>query len=925
MKSPLATFRISSPRRQEGMALIITLALIVLVTVAAVAFLTRATGNRAIEASRSNEVLASQLADTGADYTISTFLQEIVNINNSIIPNSPSPNYAYLPKKPPNMIPQRLFASDNSTSTNPSDPNYPYFANLVRQSVPDTVNKPPLEANASLDSTAILSQNQVSVGQTAWNRPQLISGKDPTSYGFYADNQLPNWIYVNQDGSLTSSITAQNASNVVGRFAYNAYDIGGLLDANVAGYIHGSAPLGIDPTSVDGLAQLSRVKGTLGGADLSLIPGFVQLAGFSIPPGGSDPKQNMDTFVKARNIASVDSDYVAAVQKNAANGFLTPQQGDLYFGNRQDLIQAVQSGTFGCSTNALPYLTHFTRELARPSLGGFEMMTNRFDLSQISNIRNNATKFGLILGGGANSWDYTATISSTPSTTIDFFSLLRSGIDFTTPVDGNTITPNSISFTPPAWVGDQDLKAVMIGANIIDQFTTANPTPTFITTPQLPGGNYSVAGKKQLPFISSLSVYCVYTAAPPGGTDTIDFAIIPTFGGQTASISVQAAGSGQLSVGGASIKLGDPGTFADVPVNPGDSVDATGNLTTTPQTTGFFHTILTFPHLNTPPTSVKITLSGISFTLSAKDSSITSTDYCSYWGGGGGGGGGGANNVAPISATLIWPATLPFGTPTVPVLQIFSEDPRTLNGAGAQTAPTSANASDPPYTASITDTLNNPPTNGINGVGELGYVFRESPWRTIDFVSGTTGATPSADYKLLDLFSAYPTPASGVRAGVVNLNTRQTNVLAALLSGTPTAPNATATISSDDAATIASEMIALTNPDPANPTAAPWTNRFQLVDLVQQNIKLGKSALGTEKTQQESIVRALAEVGQTRTWNLLIDVIAQAGHFSTNSLSAGSSPTGSQFIVGGENRIWVSTAIDRFTGQVIDRQVEQVK
>jgi len=917
MKSPLATFRISSPRRQEGMALIITLALIVLVTVAAVAFLTRATGNRAIEASRSNEVLASQLADTGADYTISTFLQEIANNNNSIIPSSPSPNYAYLPKKPTNMIPQRLFASDNSTSTNPSDPNYPYFANLVRQSVPDTVNKPPLEANASSDSTALLSQNQVSVGQTAWNRPQLISGKDPTSYGFYADNQLPNWIYVNQDGSLTSSITAQNASNVVGRFAYNAYDIGGLLDANVAGYIHGSAPLGIDPTSVDGLAQLSRVKGTLGGADLSLIPGFVQLAGFSIPPGGSDPKQNMDTFVKARNIASVDSGYVAAVQKNAANGFLTPQQGDLYFGNRQDLIQAVQSGTFGCSTNALPYLTHFTRELARPSLGGFEMMTNRFDLSQISNIRNNATKFGLIPGGGANRWDYTATISSTPSTTIDFFSLLRSGIDFTTPVDATI--PNSLSFTLPTWAGttpaNLDLKAVMIGANLIDQFN-ANTTPTFITS-----NSDIVAGKKQLPYISSLSVYCVYTpgsVGPPVVNDTVDFAILPTFGGQSSKIDVSASGSGNLSVGAASQTLGTPGLFAGMTINPGDSVDASGNVSpANPESTGFFHTKLSFPPGGIP-TSVSITLTGISFTLSAKDSAGNSQNYCNYWGGSGGG----YNGATPISASLKWPASLPFGSPAGPVLQIFSEDPRTLNGAGAQTAPPSPTASDPLYPTSITDTLNNPPNNGINGVGELGYVFRESPWRTIDFVSGTTA---SADYKLLDLFSAFPTPASGIRAGVVNLNTRQPLVLESILFNTPTAPNTVAAVSSDDAKAIANEMIALITPDPANQNALPWTNRFQLVDLVQQYIADGKSSLGNEKTQQESIVRALAEVGQTRSWNLMIDVVAQAGHFSPNSWSGGLTPTGSQFIVGGQHRIWVSTAIDRFTGQIVDRQVEQVK
>ena len=100
---------------------------------------------------------------------------------------------------------------------------------------------------------------------------------------------------------------------------------------------------------------------------------------------------------------------------------------------------------------------------------------------------------------------------------------------------------------------------------------------------------------------------------------------------------------------------------------------------------------------------------------------------------------------------------------------------------------------------------------------------------------------------------------------------------------------------------------------------------MQLIDLVQTNIANNQSAFQLEKTHHESIVRALGEVGQTRTWNLLIDVVAQAGHFSPNSLSAGASPSGSQFIVGGQDRIWVSTAIDRFTGQVVDRQVEQVK
>ena len=153
----------------------------------------------------------------------------------------------------------------------------------------------------------------------------------------------------------------------------------------------------------------------------------------------------------------------------------------------------------------------------------------------------------------------------------------------------------------------------------------------------------------------------------------------------------------------------------------------------------------------------------------------------------------------------------------------------------------------------------------------------------------------------------------------------RSQVLQSVLQGTPTSPSQPSFISEVDALKIANEIIDMTNPDPNKPTAQPWTNRVQLIDLVHTNIANNQSAFQFEKTQHESIVRALGEVGQTRTWNLLIDVVAQSGHFSTNSFSAGASPSGSQFIVGGQDRIWVSTAIDRFTGQVVDRQVEQVK
>jgi hypothetical protein len=71
------------------------------------------------------------------------------------------------------------------------------------------------------------------------------------------------------------------------------------------------------------------------------------------------------------------------------------------------------------------------------------------------------------------------------------------------------------------------------------------------------------------------------------------------------------------------------------------------------------------------------------------------------------------------------------------------------------------------------------------------------------------------------------------------------------------------------------------------------------------------------KAQREAVPRALASVGQTRSWNLMIDVIAQSGNYppGVNDLA--------NFVV--EQRYWVHFAIDRFTGQVIDKQIEVVK
>jgi len=209
----------------------------------------------------------------------------------------------------------------------------------------------------------------------------------------------------------------------------------------------------------------------------------------------------------------------------------------------------------------------------------------------------------------------------------------------------------------------------------------------------------------------------------------------------------------------------------------------------------------------------------------------------------------------------------------------------------------------------------------FRSVGEMGYAFRDQPFRTLSFSSSN-----SPDAGLLDLFSVNDyTDSSGTRGGVISLNSRQAPALAGVV---------TSTIRREDTP----RNNAGTSPSPsplASPAAnsvarsltlstitTPAVNRAGLATLIANETGLGPSV---PKTQRESIARALGEVDQTRTWNLLIDVIAQTGQFPPNA-SSGPNTTNplANFVVMGEQRYWVHVAIDRFTGLVIDKQIEVV-
>lgn len=331
MMAPLKKWKISNRsgsfkrRKRAGMILVVTLAIIVLVTIAVLAFFSHALLNRQVESSRTNRAKAGLLAYTGQDYVTGLFLGEIAA---NSVPSATNGVTLYFPKSSTNSMAMRMVGPNVSTS----DTN---FFNLIRQSAPAA------DANASTHSTAEAARNGRLITTDRWNAPRLLPGQ-----GFSQTNQLPCWIYVTRSGGITNT----PSNDVIGRFAYNVYDLGGLLDVSAAGYPSVST-------------NISSLKGTAAGADLMQLPGLTQSA--------------VDSLLAFRNPGAVSdaSTYAEAVTAFEGDGFLSAsatnsRTGRVFtnnaFLNRQDLLRYARTQNTAL-TNALPYLTQFSRSLNAPS------------------------------------------------------------------------------------------------------------------------------------------------------------------------------------------------------------------------------------------------------------------------------------------------------------------------------------------------------------------------------------------------------------------------------------------------------------------------------------------------------------------------------------------------------------------------------
>jgi hypothetical protein len=202
--------------------------------------------------------------------------------------------------------------------------------------------------------------------------------------------------------------------------------------------------------------------------------------------------------------------------------------------------------------------------------------------------------------------------------------------------------------------------------------------------------------------------------------------------------------------------------------------------------------------------------------------------------------------------------------------------------------------------------------HAFTNIGEFGYAIDTSSGSqpTLNFSSGT-----SSDKAVLDFFGYNPVSSSYPRAGIVNLNTKNALVIAAILKEAAPTDGAITYVNQTQATNAADAIVAATGAQPALTRA----------DVARLASVVTTAPFTTNEETRETIARALAELGQTRTWNLMVDVIAQTGRYAPGT---GSVTDADKFTVEGEKRYWLHIALGRDlnNGQVdvLGTQLEEV-
>jgi hypothetical protein len=372
-----------SPAHQasnKGVALIVVLAFVVLLSGLVVAYLIRAGTDRQLAQSSFQDTKSDLLARSAIDIVVADFKQEIAD--GAMVTAT-------------NIQPQRW-----GTPLADGTP----FPNLIRRSVQGD----PTGRTSSLSSGPAPSANpkRGEITSARWNSHYLLprassSGSDSTPVSNFA---APDWVLLTPQGPHSVPVP----SSVIGRYAYAVYDEGGMLDVNVAGfpYYTSSSP---SPTPGLPLSDIGR-KGSVAFADLRAIPttaggallsagGINAIVGWrnyaTIHPHSTFPNFTFDlpTFVGGTGTHFVNY-FAGNPQIGTSQDFRTVSTAvnlnrtDQAFITRTELIKLQREAGFGAG--AMQYLGTFSRERNAPTWkAGTAAITQRFYIGNLNLIKSN--------------------------------------------------------------------------------------------------------------------------------------------------------------------------------------------------------------------------------------------------------------------------------------------------------------------------------------------------------------------------------------------------------------------------------------------------------------------------------------------------------------------------------------------------------
>jgi len=835
----------------------IVLAIVVLLTGVALAYFARTTTDRQLAQSSYNDTSADLLARSALDIVVGDFKGEILA--------HPTPGCSPFPCSQYYITPVPYTPTPQVAG--------PPIANLIRQSF----NVDPTGRTSSVNS-GVPSANGRSISTTRWNSHYLIPRQNPSDTSINAlptpSFTPPDWVLVTAQGPAPTPAS----SAVIGRYAFAVYDEGGLLDMNLAGYPSWSGPPGSSPSPTPWLVNVGR-KGISALADLTAL-------------GTYAPSQTqIDKIVGWRNYATTNRTFNNFPSGNPGfSGETSSANQDnygsylLYFG---DPPFTIESFADKLAASIYPFTTVASETDSSNSRTDQRLM-NRQQLLKLQRSICTATGSYDDTKFSQNVLQYMGTFSRERNWPAPDWPNLngtlsegRFNLNNLALVIPNPGQCNVSHGKKKGWqTGKSRGHLCGTPTEIIELFGLFWVKAEVVNTDGKHPGYWK---------------YIDHTGPnPPGNPDPDPHSIICFRGANQQedffqvlhyALNVQRLEGGRRCAGTATL----PRTFG-IGASLIDQYDSGADCTGQPISWG----------------------PGCDLDSHVNSQYRTHTTAIKY-------GQGGTNTAFAYGME-----------------KNFSDDP--VNGDAPCGVPGAGNNPQRPSPApnpiggsgaNATIVMN----HAFSNVGEFGYGIDTSA-----LASGTEStcappagltAQPTLDFSspnfydapMLDFFCYNPISSAYPRAGIVNLYTKNAPVLAAMLAQTlqidaaanfnPPSPVIRGTpYAGSEAQRAADAIVAETRNVLAGGGSWPVTQTDLTRAIAARLAAAGAGALGwsytTQREQVESIARALAEMGQTRTWNLMIDVIAQTGKYKPNS-----DLSGSNFVVEGEKRYWLHIALGR--------------